>query len=609
MCGFAGIVSFSEPVDPSRVDAMAAAIRHRGPDGTGVFRSGTAVLAAHRLGITDPHGDGVQPFASPDGRLRLVYNGEIYNHRELRRLLEAKGHRFRTDTDTETLLAAYEEWGEQCVDRLEGMWAFALWDRRRGSLFCSRDRFGMRPFYYHAGSGGFAFASEMKAFRELDDIRLRANLEALRDYLEFQFLCHREETFFQGVYSLPPAHNLTLTAEGMKIERYWRLEPTEPPSDPVAAIRERFLQAVSAHTTTEVPVGFCLSGGLDSSSIVGAAKFNQPESVPHTFTATFADRGIEERGFAQTVVDRVQAKPHWVSFSAADLVEDLPRIIRHQDQPFISTSIAAEWFVMKRAAAEGRKVMLDGNGADELLAGYTPLAGFRFADLLAAGQVGELVRELAAYRRLNDTSLTRILAMTLRPFLSPEQEQTLRAAASRSSKWVNQDLRRLPHDFPRSSGTFPDRLRNRLELCVFRLQQGLHSADRNSMAHGVESRLPFLDHRLAEMIFSLGGGALIEKGRSKAVMRHAIGDLLPPEVLHRRTKLSFPTPESRFFREELGVMAADIFASQSFRERGWTNPTACAAHLAAHRRGAVNAGFELWRMLNTELWAREFLDG
>lgn len=607
MCGLAGVVSFSGPVDTRQVVAMAAAIRHRGPDASGLFEGGSAVIAAHRLAITDPHGAGAQPFASSDGRLRLAYNGEVYNHRELRVALEARGHRFRTETDTEMVVAAFREWGEQCVERFEGMWAFALWDRDRETLFCSRDRFGIKPFYYHAEAERLAFASEIKAFRGL--VPLRVNPEILRDFLEYNLVEHRAETFFENIHSLLPAHNLSFSRAGLRIARYWRLGLKEPPADPAEAVRERFFHSVDAHLAKDVPQGFCLSGGLDSSSVLCVANALDPAAERHSFTASFADQGIEERVFAEPVIAKVGARPHWITFSSAELVEELPKIVRAQDEPFIGTSIAAEWFVMKTAAAAGRKVMLDGQGADELLGGYRALIGFHFADLLAAGRLRDLGREMAAFRRSQGASAADLAALTFRPFLSVHQEQWLRAQGVRRAGLVHRDLRRLPTRFDRPVSPFPDRLRRRLNLLTERLPHLLHTCDRNSMAHGIETRVPYLDHRLAEIIFSVGGRGLVEDGRQKMVMRRAVGDLLPDEILHRRSKLSFPTPEGRFFREELGAMAADIYASRSFRERGWVNPAACQARLAAHRGGALSAGYELWRMLNAELWAREFLDG
>jgi len=586
---------------------MAAAIRHRGPDASGLFEDGPAVIAAHRLAITDPHGVGAQPFASADGRLQLAYNGEVYNHRELRTALEARGHRFRTGTDTEMVVAAYREWGEQCVERFEGMWAFALWDRDRNSLFCSRDRFGIKPFYYHVDADRFAFASEIKAFRPLIDFRVRA--EILRDFLEYTLVQHRAETFVEGICSLAPAHVLTFSPGGLKLARYWKLGLREAPADPVEAVRERFFHSVGSHVARDVPQGFCLSGGLDSSSIVCAAHALDPGAEQHSFTASFPDQGIEERLFAQPVVDKVGARPHWISFSSAELVEELPKIVHAQDEPFIGTSIAAEWFVMKKAAEAGRKVMLDGQGADELLGGYRPLIGFHFADLLAAGRLRALGREMTAFRRLQGASAANLAALTLRPFLTVGEEQWLRARGVRRAGLLHGDLRRLPARFDRQVSPFPDRLRKRLHLLTERLPHLLHTCDRSSMAHGIETRVPYLDHPLVETIFSIGGSGLVEGGQQKMVMRRALGDLLPDEVLHRRCKLSFPTPEGRFFREELGAMAEDIYASRSFRERGWINPRACRERLAAHRGGALNAGYELWRVLNAELWARAFLDG
>jgi len=357
---------------------------------------------------------------------------------EARRELEAKGRRFRSATDTEVILAAYEEWGESCVERFNGMWAIALWDGRRRKLFCSRDRFGVKPFYYRWDGGRLVFASELKAFRADRATRLEPNPAAVRDYLEQGYVDHNDDTFFSGIVKLPPAHSLTLDDAGVRVRRYWRLEQRDAPADAVAAVRELFLDSVRLRLRSDVPVGTCLSGGIDSSAIACAVDrllHTEHESAvavgerQRTFTAYFDEPGFDERPYARAVIDRIKAEPHRVSFTAAELVSDLPSIVRSQDEPFGSTSICAGWYVMRAAGRAGLKVMLDGQGGDEVLAGYRTHLGHHLADLLASGRVGELGSELRGFRDLHGAK--RLATALAQPFAP---ERVTRAARAR---WVS----------------------------------------------------------------------------------------------------------------------------------------------------------------------------
>jgi asparagine synthase (glutamine-hydrolysing) len=620
MCGICGVVAFGRPAEVETVAAMARALDHRGPDGDGAFDEPGVALGFRRLAIIDLSEAGMQPMASADGSLRLLHNGEIYNYRELRAELEAKGHRFASATDTEVILAGYREWGDACVRRFNGMWAFALWDGGRRRLLCSRDRFGVKPFYYRYASGRLVFASELKAFRADPETPLEANPRAVRDYIEQGYVDHTDETLFDGVVKLPPAHSLVLDEGGLTIERYWRLEPADPPpGDPAQAVRELFLDAVRLRLRSDVPVGTCLSGGIDSSAIACAVDHllrTEAENArpvgerQKTFTAFFEDAGFDERPYAEAVVARTRAEPHWITFTDDDLVQSLPAIVEAQDEPFGSTSIVAQWFVMRAAREAGLKVMLDGQGADEILAGYHGYFGPYFADLLAGGRLGELRRELSAYRALHGAGAGRTAVALARPFVPERLRWMARARARGGGALVHGDLRSAPPASLENGSPFSDRFRRQLHLILTRrgLPELLHYEDRNSMAHSLEARVPFLDVRLVELLFSLQARELIERGRTKAVLRRAVGDLLPPVVRDRVDKLGFVTPEGRWLRGALGELAADTFASASFASRGLVDARTARSRLERHRRGELQAGFELWRALNLELWARAYLD-
>jgi asparagine synthase (glutamine-hydrolysing) len=606
MCGICGVVALDQPAEVETVERMLDELAHRGPDGRGTFEAPGVALGHLRLAIIDLSDAGLQPFASEDGRLQLIHNGEVYNYVELRAELESLGHAFRSQTDTEVLLEAYREWGERCVERFNGMWAFAIWDSSARRLFCSRDRFGVKPLYYRLEDGRFAFASEPRAFRPEG---LKANRGAVRAYLEQSYLDHTHETFFAGVRSLPPAHNLVFDSRGLRIERYWRLEPGDAPIDPVSAVRETFLDSIRLHLRSDVPVGTCLSGGIDSSAIaVGVAHVGVRGQK--TVTAFFDERGFDERPFAETVVAQTGAEPHWVTFSGDELVGDLSAIVRAQGEPFGSTSMAAQWYVMRTARAAGLKVMLDGQGGDEVLAGYRAAYGYRLADLLAAGRLRELRDELSAFRAAHGATRMVAAGTLARPFLPARLEAAGRARLKGSAPLVHPDLRAGLDERENGAGSLPDRLRSYLALLHRRgLRELLRYEDRNSMAHSLEARVPFLDHRFAELLFSLDASRLIDRGRTKAVLRDALADLLPEKVRDRRDKLGFVTPEGAWLRGPLGDLAADVFSSRSFAERGWVDAAAARKRLERHRAGRVNAGMELWRALNLELWAREFLDG
>jgi len=600
MCGITGVVDLDRPADRAAVETMLEQLAHRGPDGRGLFVDVGVCLGHLRLAILDLSDAGLQPMQ--DGELQLLHNGEIYNYLELREELAAKGHRFTTGTDTEVMLAAYREWGERCVERFNGMWAFVIWNGATRTLFASRDRLGIKPFYYRVDGDRFAFASEPWALG-----RSRANLRAVSDYLEQGYLDQGDETFFADVVRLPPAHSLTFGPNGLRIWRYWQLEPGHAPTDPVGAVRETVLDAVRLQLRSDVPVGTCLSGGIDSSSIAVAVAYHGHDHQK-TVTAYFDDPGFDERTYARAVVERTDAEAHWVSFDAEQLVNDLPAIVKGQGEPFGSTSICASWYVMREARRAGLTVMLDGQGGDEIFAGYRASFGYRLSDLLRSGRVTEATRELRAFASVHGPRWAAVALAT------PHTPESLRLAArSRlrgSAALVAPALRETAHHANGDVALFPDRLRQQLQILLTRrgLPELLRYEDRNSMAHSLEARVPLLDHRLVELAFSLPGGELIRRGETKSVLRRALADLLPPQVARRRDKLGFVTPESRFMQGALGDFAADVFASQSFRERGFVDAAAARRRLDRHRQGRLRAGMELWRALNVELWARRFLD-
>jgi asparagine synthase (glutamine-hydrolysing) len=612
MCGICGVIELDRAPSLDVARSMIARLAHRGPDGVGEYADRGVALCHARLAIIDLTDGGRQPFASADSALQLLHNGEIFNYIELRDELRALGHRFRSETDTEVVLAAYEQWGERCVERFNGMWAFALWDGRKRRLFCSRDRFGIKPFAYRWDGRRFVFASEPQAFAADPKTTLEPNLGVVRDFLEQGYTDHTDETFFAGIRQLLPGHSAVLDAGGLSISQWWRLEPAPSPADASATFRQLFIDAVRLRLRSDVPLGTALSGGLDSSAVAVVidhlleteAEVAQPVGErQQTFTAWFDEPGHDERPFADAVAAKIRSRPHELTFDDEELVAILPEVVVAQGEPFGSTSIVAQWYVMRCAARAGLKVMLDGQGGDETLAGYASMThAYRFADLIASGELASLARE-ARGAKLSHRALGQAVVT---PFLPEHVRWWLRARRERSDLIVHPRLRHIRSASPRIDGRrMPDRLRRQYHVVLSRrgLPELLRYEDRNTMAHSLEGRVPFLDHRLVELTYGLPARALYADGVTKRVLRQALADLLPGPVLDRRDKLGFVTPESRFLNGALGRLALKVLDDPNARGRGFVDVDETLRRL---RAGATPR--TVWRALSVELWAREFLD-
>ena len=561
MCGIAGIwhLNQSKTVPPSLMGQMTATLRHRGPDDEGylfvnsatgrfeerrgedtipevrmpdMHQSGDGMpynlaFGFRRLSIIDLSPAGHQPMSSPDGSLWIIYNGEIYNYLELREELKTRGYTFRTDTDTEVILYAYDEWGRACLQRFNGMWAFALWDGRQQQLFCARDRFGIKPFYYVWDGETFAFASEIKALLQMSGIPRRSNEPIIYDYLSYGYSDHTDETFFTGVKQLLPAHYLVLHDSHLKTHRYWDLNPGHNVGSVIneAIYVERFYtlfeDAVRVHLRSDVPIGTCLSGGLDSSAIVciankllfvdGIVSRKLVGEQQKTFSSCFEDQRFDERRYIEQVLAVTGAESNYTFPSGKELSEVLPHLIWHQDEPFNSTSIYAQWRVMEKTAERGVKVLLDGQGGDELLAGYHEFFNYYWATLARRGRLAELWSEISAYRQLYRTPIARIMIRGLRPYM-PAAALTIMDHIKRGGglglnrDFANKYNHRRFEEPDHYSDSFSDRLYSLLTR--YRLPQLLHYEDRNSMAFSIEARVPFLDQ-------SFGGICLLVAGRAE----------------------------------------------------------------------------------------------
>ncbi|MDQ3706563.1 MAG: asparagine synthase (glutamine-hydrolyzing) [Chloroflexota bacterium] len=660
MCGICGIWhQDGKPVDVTSLRRATTAMRHRGPNDEGYLlvdtRSDRTVLCGgedtapelqlprleefagerfdlalgfRRLSILDISPSGHQPMPSHDGRCWIIFNGEVYNYLELRAELATFGHRFHTGSDTEVILAAYRQWGVECLSRFNGMWALAIWDGAQRKLFMARDRFGVKPLYMHASGNTLAFASEIKALLCANVAPFRPSEAAVAGYVARGLSPSHQsgETFFEGVEALPAAHYALVSAQGgasSAPRRYWSL-PSMQRAEPLEQARHRYTElfndAVRLRLRADVPVGTCLSGGLDSSSIVSvvgrlmqsehAVSLEQLGERQQTFSAVYDTNGPwNETPYIESVLSKTGAGGNSVVPSGEGLWRDLEQLVWHQDEPFQSTSIFAQWCVMRLARERGVTVLLDGQGADEVLGGYRPFAIW-VGELMRAGRLRHAalaMRDIYSVTKVNPaTLLARAAALHSPGFVLGGLRNTrLRQAAATSGlrphlaqQWLTgqkngaeaySDQRSLDTHLARLvEGSLPDLLRYE---------------DRNSMAFSIEARLPFLDYRLVEYVFSRAAPYRIHKGWTKWLQRVAVESLLPAEVVWRRDKVGFETPEWHWLRQGssrvLDILADDAHAGEYLDLKSVRQEV---PRLLAQPGNTSR----VWRWVNLTLWLRGF---
>jgi asparagine synthase (glutamine-hydrolysing) len=510
------------------------------------------------------------------------------------------------------------------------MFAFGLWDMRTQELFCARDRAGVKPFYYVLDRDRFIFASEIKALLEMD-IERSENHRVIYDYLSQGLLDHSDETFFRGVKQLRPAHYMRVSRKGLELQRWWDIEEQElsglSDDEYAGRFEALFEDSVRLRLRSDVPVGTCLSGGLDSSSIVcvtnrlmsreGFSAVSIGEKQ-RTFSSCFDDRMYDERPFIEEVTRQTGARPYYTFPQGKDLFDQIAKVIWHQDEPFGSTSIFAQWHVMKLAAENGVKVLLDGQGADELLAGYHGYFGSYYIELARRLRLGSLVKELVDYRKLHGAYQPMIYAAAIRALLPGpllallRRMPGIRALARRSAMgtpWLDRDFEKAHRTESPLPAKFRSDLKNHLySLFMYSSLPGLlHYEDRNSMAFSLEARVPFLDYRLIEYIFSLPSEQKLGSGMTKVVLRNAMKGILPETVRTRVDKMGFVTPETVWFRTILKDAVTSVIASPAFRDLGYFNVPEVRSEFERHCRGERNISFVIWRWINLLLWKDMFL--
>lgn len=659
MCGIAGIYNLNnEPVSAELLKRMINIMRHRGPDDEGFvllhalskekgaisieFRSTDEVRADSRklsdcniglghcrLAIIDLSKAGHQPMCNENGTIWITYNGEIYNYLELVQNLKAKGHIFKSKTDTEVIIHAYEEWGVNCVQRFNGMWAFVIWDDREKRLFCARDRMGIKPFYYYFDKERFLFASEIKALLQDENVERQPNSGVIFDYLTYGYVEHSDETFFAGIKQLPPAHYLIIDNGNIKIDRYWDLDPAQcfdNITDKEAAIRfyEIFEDSVRLRLQSDVPIGTSLSGGIDSSSVVCVinhllSKGHAPNQAvigkrQKTFSSCFEDERFDERRFIQEVVSQTRVDDHYVFPQGKELFAEFSPFVWHQDEPVAGTSQYAQWCVMRLARENGITVLLDGQGGDEALGGYHLFFSSHLMDLARQMRIFKFWREDRKFRRIHAYPLDRQVRLLelLRPFVPDAiltRRKTKRELIELSKlDWLSDDFLTTNNREVRFRNRYSGHLTQHLYrfLTQERLPSLLRYEDRNSMAFSIEARLPFLDYRLIEFIFALPNPQKIRDGMTKVVLRNAMKGILPEKIRQRVDKMGFVTPEATWFRTTCKNQISEIIHSNSFKNRGYFNTQKVQEHFSRFCTESEHDSTLFWRCINLELWMRTF---
>ena len=629
MCGICGIFHFGtgQRANDTALLEMNRQIVHRGPDDAGTLVSDGAGLAMRRLSIIDLE-TGHQPLSNEDGSIWIVYNGEIYNHTELRQKLLALGHTYRTHSDTESILHLYEEYGQDCVQHLRGMFAFVIWDKLRHKLFAARDRLGIKPFYYRLQDGTFVFGSEIKALLAYPGVCAEFNPGVLAEYLAFGYVAG-EETLFSGIRKLPAGHTLELAQDGaLAIRRYWDLSVVEDPEPRqrtyyVRRYRELLEDAVSSHLMSDVPLGVFLSGGLDSSVVAALTAKNRDEPI-QTFSVGYVEHAYSELPYAKIVSDHIGSQHHEVQVTRQQFFDTLPDVIWHEDEPVCWPSSVALYHLAK-LSREHVTVVLTGEGSDETLAGYTRYAwtvwnarmdsvyrsitpsGLRtfVRDQIHSAKLGATLRRKLEHTCLGrdgnswpsfyfDNFYSAFSAAEQRQLLSPDlQRYSDSAYAGSMAVWE------------RSSGNLLKRLLY-TDINTY-LVELLMKQDQMSMAASLESRVPFLDHLLVEFAAGIPSSYAVKGLEGKGILKSAVEDLLPHSIIYRR-KMGFPTPWSGWLAGEQLQKLETLLLEPRSMQRNLFQRHAIRGLFAEHRTRTRDNSSRIWRLLNLELWFRVFVD-
>ena len=638
MCGIAGAVwnDAEKTVERATLQRMIDVLRHRGPDGEGVYvaegrlepaadMTPGVALGHRRLAITDVAG-GQQPLSNEDGTIWIVFNGEIYNFRDLRRRLEGAGHQFRTNSDTEAIVHLYEEEGPEFATHLNGMFALALWDAKRQQLILARDRLGKKPLVYRCEHGRLLFASELKSLLEVPGVPREIDPQALDEYLTYQYVPH-PRTIFRGIAKLPPGHYAVYREGRLDVRSYWQpdfnLEDGRPAAEYVEELRTLLTSAVELRLQSEVPLGAFLSGGIDSTIIVGLMSQLAAEPV-RTFSIGFPVKEFDETHYARAAAERF-GTIHEEFQVRPDAMEILPRLVWHYDEPFADSSAVPTWYV-SQLTRQRVTVALTGDGGDELFAGYPRYLAVWLAE--GFDRLPALLRRLLAghyWQRLPSGTQQKSRRRQFKRFVEmlalPPAQRYLEWIAifneSRRAALYSDEFRaRLPDEEPleflsaalrRSKGRDPITAFSLADLVTYLPCDLMTKVDIASMAHGLECRQPFLDYRVVELAARMPRRLKFRHGHGKLILREAFADLLP-ESIQRRGKMGFGVPLDHWFRHELRDFAREILLDSKTITRGYFRPEAIVQLWEEHQDARFNHGYRLWSLLILELWQREWID-
>ncbi len=616
MCGICGVFNFGTraPVSREMLKLATDAMVHRGPDDEGFYVDGELGLGNRRLSIIDLPG-GHQPLSNEDETVWITFNGEIYNYRDLRVELLSRGHRFRTSSDTETIIHLYEEYGLECLDRLRGMFAFALWDCRERRLLVARDRLGIKPLFYRLERGRLLFASELRALRKLIAQPLEIDPQSVYDFFGFRYV-PAPRTFYVGVEKLLPGHFLIADSRGAKTQPYWDIPPEDEESarseeDIASEVVAHLRESIRLRLIADVPLGVFLSGGIDSTAVVALMAELGAQPL-RTFSVGFAEPRYSELPYARRVAQRFATEHQEVSMGAEDLAHELPRLVAFRDEPVAEPSDVA-LYLLARLASRSVKVVLAGEGGDELFAGYPKYAVDGLAGLvsaLPAGLIGAIARSLPYQQQRPRLALE---ALSIRD--EAERSVAWFASFSRAEREVlfspdflaQVDLAHPARVVQRYLEKVPDRspLKRMLyaDLKVWLPDNLLLRGDQMTMAASIEERLPFLDHKLVEFAARVPSRILTRGFRTKVLLRRALRPYVPQETLRRR-KVGFTVPVGVWFRNSLKSLVADLVLTPETPTRGYFNPANVERFVREHFDGVRDRQKQLWALLNFELWCR-----
>jgi len=626
MCGINGFVSLNHTYKDgaiaglkSKIEAMNDTIVHRGPDSDGCYINNPIAFGFRRLSIIDLDDQANQPMLSDDGNYVLVFNGEIYNYLEIKDELTALGHQFSTNSDTEVILKSYEVYGEKCVEHFNGMWAFALYDFRKNRLFCSRDRLGVKPFYYAIIDNELFFSSELKAIHKVTGLS-NANHHRVYQYLAYGYRMNDGETFFENCSELLPGTNLFLENDKIELKEFWSLK-TDLYKHTASSHKEEFVNlfksAVKLRYRSDVPVALLLSGGLDSSAIARVTddlieSGDLPPTDINAFIASFPGFVDDETEIAREFIKSCKhIKLHEIRVDSKSIIDGFEELIYDFDHPVFSFNTVVHNNIMKACKDQGIKVVINGQGSDEALAGYdTYISGVFLLDQLLSRK-GRFFKQFNAFHKLNGYSKTFLLKQLFKAFLNPSKASYLRAKyQEKSLSYLNEDFvsknkRDYKTDYNFSLGGknldsyLLDQINNQ------GLNKILHYEDVSSMNQSIEIRSPFMDYRLMEFAFSIPNKLKIDKGRSKLVLRDTIGKSLPKSITGNRQKIGFNTPFNDYLEkdEEFRKYVRDLVESDSFRSKKIWDADKLAEVM---KNPSEHPEFPFWRVINLEIWSRVF---